>query len=203
MATGSKKVERWLTDDYPAIRTQADEEDAIIFFLDESTAKSEAHRGRTWGLRGQTPTVRVTGARHRLNLISAVSSEGLLRYKTFTGKLDQWAFIRFLKSLLSSVRKPVIIITDGHPAHRAKSVRQFVEKEPRLLGLHLLPSYSPELNPDELAWSYLKQKLGKVAHRSKENFIRLIRKTMKPLQNSPKTVAGFFRQYHTAYACRY
>lgn len=195
-------MEQWLTEDYPAIRSQADAEEAVIFFLDESTAKSEAHRGRTWGRRGQTPTVRVTGARHRLNLISAVSSEGLLRYKTFTGKLDQWAFIRFLKSLLKSVRKPVIIITDGHPAHRAKSVRDFVEKDPRLLGLHLLPGYSPELNPDELVWNYLKEKLGKVALKTKEDFVRFIRKTMKRLQGLPHIVAGFFRQYHTAYACR-
>ncbi len=168
-----------MTEDYPAIRSQAVAEDVIIFFLDESAAKSDAHRGRTWGQRGRTPRVKVTGARHRPNLISTVSSEGLLRYKTFTGKLDQWAFIGFLKSPLKSDRKPVIIITDGHPAHRAKSVRAFVEKEPRLLGLHLLPSYSPELNPDELAWNYLKEKLGKVALKTKHDFILFIRRAMK------------------------
>ena len=127
----------------------ADENDAIIFFLDESTAKSEHHRGRTWGPRGLTPVVKTTGSRHRLNLISVVSSDGTLRYKTFTGKMNQHAFIKYLKSLVRSSENPIIIVTDGHPAHRSKLVKKYVEAEPGLLGLYLLPSYSPELNPDE------------------------------------------------------
>ena len=159
--TGSKKkVNEWLNIRYPAIIQQAEEQDAIIFFLDESTAKSESHRGRTWGIKGLTPVVKTTGSRHRLNLISVVSSEGIMRYKTFTGSMDRFAFVDYLKSLVRSVDKPIIVITDGHPAHRAKFTKEYVEQEPRLLGLHLLPGYSPELNPDEQVWNHLKEELG-------------------------------------------
>ncbi|WP_371924858.1 IS630 family transposase [Endozoicomonas sp. SCSIO W0465] len=187
---------------YPAILQQAEEQDAIIFFLDESTAKSECHRGRTWGIKGLTPVVKTTGSRHRLNLISVVSSEGCLRYKTFTGKMDRFMFVKYLKSLVRSVDKPVIIITDGHPAHRAKYTKDYVEQEPKLLGLHLLPSYSPELNPDEQVWNHLKEKLGKTALKTKADFIDFIRSKMRALQKMPEAVKGFFRLHNTGYACR-
>ncbi|MCW7552727.1 transposase [Endozoicomonas gorgoniicola] len=84
MAARPKKIAEWLNLRYPQILKKAVEQDAIIFFLDESTAKSESHRGRTWGVKGLTPVVKATGSRHRLNLISVVSSEGIMRYKTFT-----------------------------------------------------------------------------------------------------------------------
>lgn len=173
-----------------------------MFFLDESTAKSESHRGRTWGKRGLTPVVRATGSRHRLNLISAVSSEGLLRYKTFSDRMDRFAFVQFLKGLVRSVDKPVIVVTDGHPAHKSRHVREYVDKEPRLLGLHILPGYSPALNPDEQVWNYLKGKLGKTALKTKGEFIAFIRNTMHSLQKLPDIVSGFFRHADTRYACR-
>ena len=195
-------MDEWLNVRYPNLLKQAGKEGAIIFFLDESTAKSESHRGLTWGLKGQTPVVKATGSRHRLNLISAVSSEGLLRYKTFTGKMDRFAFVVFLKQLVKSVGQPIIVITDGHPAHRAKWVQEYVKKEPRLLGVHLLPGYSPELNPDEQVWNQLKERLGKVALKTKEDFIRFIRSKMKSLQKKSKVVSGFFRLFDTKYACR-
>ncbi|MCK5894370.1 MAG: transposase [Endozoicomonadaceae bacterium] len=65
----------------------------------------------------------MTGSRHRLNLISVVSSEGAMRYQTFTGTMDQHVFVKYLKLLVRSITKPMIIITDGHPAHRLKLVR--------------------------------------------------------------------------------
>lgn len=180
----------------------ADEKDAIIFFLDESTAKSEHHRGRTWGQRGLTPIVKTTGSRHRLNLISVVSSDGTLRYKTFTESMDKKAFIKFLKSLVRTSDKPIIVVTDGHPAHRSTLVKEYVEAESRLLGLYLLPSYSPELNPDEQVWNYLKEGLGKAALKTKEDFIKYIRSRMRKLQKLPEIVMGFFRRIDTQYACR-
>ncbi|WP_422490921.1 IS630 family transposase [Endozoicomonas sp. ALE010] len=181
---------------------QAEEQDAIIFFLDESTAKSECHRGRTWGVKGLTPVVKTTGSRHRLNIVSVVSSEDILRYRTFTGKMDRFMFVDYLKSLVRSVDKPVIIITDGHPAHRAKYTKAYVEQEPKLLGLHILPSYSPELNPDEQVWNQLKEKLGKVALKTKDEFTSFVRSKMRALQKMPEVVKGFFRLHDTRYACR-
>lgn len=125
-----------------------------------------------------------------------------MRYRTFTGSMNRFAFVDFLKSLVKSVDKPFIIVTDGHSAHRAKFTQEYVAQEPKILGLHLLPGYSPELNPDEQAWNHLKEKLGKVALKTKEEFINFIRSTMRSLQKSPEVIKGFFRMYDTSYACR-
>lgn len=111
-------------------------------------------------------------------------------------------FVDYLKALIRSVDKPIIIVTDGHPAHRAKYTMEYVEQEPKLLGLHLLPSYSPELNPDEQVWNQLKQKVGKASLKTKEEFICFVRGKMKSLQKMPELVKGFFRLPDTCYACR-
>ncbi|WP_101746541.1 transposase [Endozoicomonas acroporae] len=75
-------------------------------------------------------------------------------------------------------------------------------KRPKLLGLHLLPSYSPELNPDEQVWNQLKEKLGKAALKTKDEFIDFVRSKMRALQKTPEVVKGFFRLHDTSYACR-
>ena len=195
-------MHEWLNIRYPAILQQAEEQDAIIFFLDESTAKSESHRGRTWGIKGLTPVVKSSGGRYSLNLISVVSSEGLMRYKTFTGSLNSLAFVDYLKALVRSVDKPIIVITDGHPAHRSIFTKNYVEHEPRILELYLLPGYSPELNPDEQVWNRLKEQLGKTSLKTRDEFITFIRNKMKSLQKMPDIVKGFFRMPNTRYACR-
>jgi hypothetical protein len=49
---------------------------------------SDFHRGTTWAPMGQTPMVKSTGARFSLNLISAISVQGLMRFMTVEGKLN-------------------------------------------------------------------------------------------------------------------
>ncbi|MGI9278107.1 MAG: hypothetical protein ACR2PX_00495 [Endozoicomonas sp.] len=71
-----------------------------------------------------------------------MSTEGLLRYKTLTGSVNRFALVNFSRSLARGVDKPMIVITDGHPAHRAKYTKEYVAQEPKLMGLHLLPGYS-------------------------------------------------------------
>jgi transposase len=62
----------------------------------------------------------------------------------------------FLRQLLVNARKPIVLIVDGHPTHRAKSVAKFVAEQAGMLELFFLPPYSPELNPDEYVWNDLK-----------------------------------------------
>ncbi len=111
-------------------------------------------------------------------------------------------FAGYLKSLVGSVDRLVIIISDGHPAHHAKYMRNYVEYEPKLPGLHLLPGYSPELNPDEQVWNQLKKKLGKTALKIRDDFVGFVRSQVRRLQKMPEVVKGVFRLHDTSYACR-
>ena len=106
------------------------------------------------------------------------------------------------RTKLRSHDRPIIIVTDGHRAHRAKKVMAFMESEPRLLDIQILPAYSPELNPAELVWSLLKfGVIGRMLLRSKTQFFNTIRSVMRSIQRKRKTVLSFFRAEHTAYVC--
>ena len=54
-------------------------------------------------------------------------------------------------------RKPLFLVLDSLPAHKAKMVHDYVEATKGKLELYFLPGYAPELNPDELVWSYVKR----------------------------------------------
>ena len=77
-------VQRSKDEQFPAIRKQAKAEGATVYFADEAGLRSDYHTGTTWAPIGQTPVVKATGARHSLNMISAVTAQGLLRFSTFT-----------------------------------------------------------------------------------------------------------------------
>ena len=66
--------------------------------------------------------------------------------------------IEFLKRLIHSADKPIDLIVDDHPSHKAKTVKAFVESVKERLQLLYLPGYLPELNPDELVRNNLKNR---------------------------------------------
>jgi transposase len=144
-------VRRWLAETYPAIRAQARREGGVVLWLDEMGVRSDAAAGRSWAPIGKTPVIKGTGKRFRVNMISAVSNAGMLRFRLFTGSFTGAVFIDFLGRLLrDGGGRKVHLIVDGHPVHRAKAVSAWVGRHGERIELHVLPGYSPELNPVEL-----------------------------------------------------
>ena len=90
--------------------------------------------------------VKATGARHSLNMISAVTAKGLLRFSTYTGSFTGARFIEFCRKLMADTDGPVYLVVDGHPTHRSKLVKEFVASTDGQLRLFVLPAYSPQLN---------------------------------------------------------
>ena len=97
-------VKQWLATEYPTIQRRARREGATIFFADEAGVRSDYHSGTTWGQRGRTPVVSSTGARFGVNLISAVSAQGQLRFMLTKGRVTAAVFMDFLKRLLVNAR---------------------------------------------------------------------------------------------------
>jgi transposase len=194
-------VQRWLEEEYPAIRRLAEAEGALIYFADEAGMRSDFHRGTTWAPVGQTPVVKTTGARFSLNLISAISAQGLIRFMTVEGKLNGEKFVEFLDRLLHNSRRPIFLIVDGHPAHRAAVVKRFVESSQGRLRLFYLPSYSPELNPDESVWRHLKtHNLGRARITGPDDLKRQALIVLRRLQKTPALVKAFFKGPTVRYA---
>jgi hypothetical protein len=120
-------VRTWETETYPAIRAEAKRVGATIYFGDESGVRSDYHTGTTWAPQGQTPVVQATGRRYSLNMISAISTQGEIRFMLQEGTVGAKEFVEFLKRLMVNADKPVFLIVDGHPAHKAKLVKNHVE----------------------------------------------------------------------------
>jgi transposase len=195
------RVQRWLAEEYPPIKALAKATGAAIFFADEAGVRSDSHAGPTWAPRGQTPVVRVTGARFGLNMISAVSARGQLRFMIVEGKVDAARFCQFLQRLLVRARRPIFLIVDGHPVHRAARVTAFVAATRGRLRLFALPPYSPELNPDEHVWNEVKYHgLGRQTLTGPRDLKTKVLSHLRRLQQHPRKIRAFFQAPSTVYA---
>lgn len=195
-----ERVKRWKNEEYPAIRRLAQKEKAIIYFGDEASVRSDHHSGTTWGPIGRTPIVKDTGARFSLNLISAISAQGKMRFMIIDGRLNADQFIVFLKRLIHNAKKPVYLILDGHPVHRSVKVHNYVESLEGKLRLFFLPPYSPELNPDELVWNHIKNhRLGKSIIAGPTDMKTKVLSWLQALRSLPKKIMGFFGHPDVSY----
>jgi transposase len=186
-------VARWKNEDFPAIRAAAKAEGATVYFADEAGIRSDYHAGTTWAPVGRTPVVKATGARHSLNMISAVTAQGLLRFSAYTGSFTAAMFIDFCTRLLADTDGPVYLVLDGHPTHKAKIVKEFVASTEGRLKLFVLPAYSPQLNPDEWVWKNVKHdRVGRTSVTSAEEFKAKALAALRRLQKMPHLVRAFF-----------
>ena len=195
-------VRRWLEIDYPEIVKRARRERAEILWADESGLRSDHSAGRTWAPVGTTPVTRGTGKRFKANMIAAISNTGTLRFRVFDEKFTGPVFLDFLKRLVRDNKgRKIMLVLDGHPAHRARIVRDWAAANPTLIELHFLPGYSPELNPAECLNHDVKTNaLGK---RRPVNVTQLkaeVRSFLRSCQRRPAKVARYFHERHVAYA---
>lgn len=189
-----ERVARWKAEEYPTIRKEAAQVGATVYFADEAGLRSDYHGGTTWAPVGQTPIVRTTGARHSINMISAVTAKGAMHFTTFIGKMNAEVFISYCRSILHDDGGIVFLILDGHPVHRSRAVKEFAASTKGKLRLFFLPPYSPELNPDEWVWKNVKHdRVGKTAITSFDDLRRKAESAMLRLQRLPELVRAFFR----------
>jgi transposase len=195
-------VRRWLAEEFPAIRARARKEGGVVLWLDEMGVRSDAAAGRSWAPVGRTPVVKRTGKRFRVNMISAISNVGLLRFRLFAGSFTGPVFIDFLRRLVRDLAgRKVHLIVDGHPVHHAKLVGAWVKRHSQRVELHFLPGYSPELNPVELLNQDVKANAaGRRRPRTAAELTRELRAYLRRRQRQPETVARFFTHPATCYA---
>lgn len=196
-----KEVKQWREEKYPALRKRAKQRGAEIFFLDEVGVRSDSPLGRSYGMKGKTPVVKTSGQRQKINAISAVNAKGAFWYNVYAGTLTALFFIVMLKDLMKGRKKSVLLVVDGLPAHKAKSVASYVQSTKGRLELHFLPPYAPDLNPDEFAWSHLKRNgTSKKPLRKNEALKERVANDLAAIKNDRKLVKSFFKAPSVSYA---
>ncbi len=166
----------------------------MLYFQDESGISLTPVLGRTWAPKGKTPKVMVTGKRGGFCVTSAVSPAGKLIFRLEKGRVNSGKHIEFLRKILKHhPNRRVIIVEDNAPAHRAKKIDLFVEQNKKRLALYKLPSYAPELNPDEHVWEYLKAYQLKTHQAQNEDELRnLVKRKMQGIQKKKELLTSFF-----------
>jgi transposase len=194
-------VRDWLHHEYPAIVARARQQRGVIFWGDETGLRADDVRGRSYAPRGKTPVVRPNQRRIGLGLISAVSNRGELRWKVLDGAIKAPVLICFLQRLIKDAGRKVFLILDRLPVHRSAVVREWLVRHKAQIEVFYLPSYSPELNPDEGLNADLKQHITrKGPMRSKQALKQTAVSHMRRLAKSPARVRSFFRQKSMRYA---
>ena len=194
-------VHRWLDEKYPAILKQAKQEKADIYWGDEMGMRSDHTVGRSYGRRGQTPVILGTGVRFGCNMISAITNKGQLNFMVFKQRFKANVFEEFLRRLVRQSERKVFIIVDGHPVHRSGKVKKWLNKNEKHIRLFFLPSYSPELNPDEILNQDVKSNaVGRKRARCQSELVANVRSFLWGRQRRPNVVKKYFSEKHVSYA---
>ena len=82
-------------------------------------------------------------------MISAVNSQGKVRFMIYQDTMNQQRLIRFLERLVRSSQRKVFLILDNLKVHHGKLVAAWLEKHKDKIEVFFLPPYAPEYNPDE------------------------------------------------------
>jgi transposase len=195
-----KAIERWFKVEYPAIQKLARKDKATIFWGDEMGLRSDHNVGRTYGLKGKTPVVKRTGNRFSCNMISSITNLGKLNFMVFHENFTSEIFLRFLKRLIRQSNRKVFLIVDNHRSHKSKMVKNWLTENVESIKLYYLPSYCPELNPDEFLNQDVKSHLGKQRLHTKSQMINKLNSHLKMRQKQPQIIQNFIKGCHPRYS---
>lgn len=191
-----KAVRRWLKEEWPKIKEHRRRWQAVLYFQDESGVSLTAVMGKTWAPRGQTPIVKTTGKKGGLCVTSAISPAGRMLFRIENERVNAEMHIEFLIQLMAQhPNRKIIVIEDNAPSHTSGAVKSFVASNPNKIAIYNLPSYAPELNPDEHVWAYLKaHQLKNHQAQNKKELIKIVKNKMHSIQKQKKKIDSFFMQ---------
>ncbi len=140
---------------------------AWIFFQDESGVSQRPSVRRTWAPKGETPVLIHAFNWSKLSICAALGyrwdgRRSRLFFQTREGSYESESLIVFLEDLRKELRgQRVILVWDGLPAHKSRTMNEYLRRQRSWLRVQRLPGYAPDLNPVETLWGNLKgQELG-------------------------------------------
>jgi len=197
----NKEVQHWLKNTYPNIRTMARREKAEIHWGDETGMRSDHQAGTSWAPMGKTPKIPGTGIRFRTNMISSITNRGRLAFMIFRGKFKADIFLDFAKRLIRYRRQRIFLIVDRHPVHRSAAVKEWVKRHSKRIKIYYLPTFSPELNPDELVNQDVKTNaVGKKRPHTLQEMEENVDQYLTQRQRNPEIVKRYFHNPSVIYA---
>jgi transposase len=178
---GARALWRWLVSRFDVRR---------LVFVDESGTHISMDRLRSRAPRGERAYGKVPKNRGKnLTLIASMSLSGMGESMCIKGATDARAFELYVEHfLVPSLREGQVVVMDNLGAHRPKRIRELIEA--RGAELVFVPSYSPDLNPIEQAFSKIKNILRRLGGRTHEALLEAMEEALSAI--TPSDAAGWF-----------
>ena len=130
-------------------------------------------------------------------LLASIGLGGMGETMAVEGSTDRWVFEAYVEHALApTLEAGRVVIMDNLPAHKPARVRELIEQ--RGCELIYLPSYSPDLNPIEEAFSKIKGILRRAGARTKEALLEVLGEALSAV--SAQEARGYFE--HAGYRPR-
>ena len=155
---------------------------------------------RTWAPKGKTPVLKVlTRNRKKLSCMGALAVSPTGRRIRFmfrilvNGNFGAFECREFLKQLEQNISGRIILVWDGFQAHKSKMVKEYVRGKKRI-SIEFFPSYTPELNPVEFAWSHLKySKMSNCTYKDLDKLLCKAKRSLCEMRKEKKALRGFVK----------
>jgi transposase len=145
---------------YVTVRQEAQAQGAKIFFVDEAHFRADVELRTKWVLRGEPALMDTSSPKfgEKATYYSAVCLEtGEVEAMPVEGNTNAQTSVAFLRQLRAVHPGRLIVIWDNGPAHRGPEIREYLTTPDLNLRLVALPSYSPDFNPDEAIWDWIRE----------------------------------------------
>jgi transposase len=197
-----KALKQWLETDYRAIAARAKREGAEIYWGDEAAVSSVEHNPRGYAPKRKTPVLVLSQSkRERINLISAVTNRGSMRFMLYRENMTAKVLTRFMQRLIKDAKRKEFLVLDNLRVHHSKAVQAWLEAHEEQIEVFFMPSYSPELNPDEFMNGDLKTKMStSEPTRNGEHLMKKVVSHLRSIQSQPQRVHSYFKAKPVAYA---
>lgn len=133
----------------------------MVLFQDEASLSNTATVSYRWAEKGRQPRIdQKQRKRERKTLFGCIEPEtGIV----ITAKADKGNTVSFFGFLLLVAKmyhdRKVVMVLDNVPYHHAKRLKPILDRYKHRLALLYLPPYSPDLNPIERVWWYMRKKI--------------------------------------------
>lgn len=161
-----------------------------LIFLDETGCNAAMGRRIGWSLKGQRVSLEKPAHASNISLVGAIGLDGVRPCMTVRGGIDGDAFLAYLREILCPALRPGdIVVMDNLRVHKVNGVRELIEAAGATVRYQ--PPYSPDFNPIELMWAWMKGQLRGMAPRKVSRLIDAIGKVA--LRVEARHCAAWFR----------
>jgi transposase len=178
---GARALWQWLVSRFDVRR---------LVFVDESGFHTSMDRLRSRAPKGERAYGKVPRNRGKnTTLIASMSLSGMGETMCIRGSTDAKAFEVYIEHFLApTLEEGQVVVLDKLGAYKPQRIRELIEE--RGAELVFLPSYSPDLNPIEQAFSKIKNILRKLGARTHEALLEAMEEALSKV--TPGDAAGWF-----------